>query len=175
MDRLIFCDGDVFMISFLRIERFVARLSDSANWVAAFAVVFMMAITTADVILRVFRHPILGTYEIVGFTGAVVIAFSLPYTSIQKGHIAVDFLIQKLPRSARVVINVINAFISLVLFAVIAWQCALYANNLHKSGEVSATLQMPTYPFLYGISLGCILLCVVLLVEFFRQLRGAEI
>lgn len=163
------------MVSFLRIERFVARIAERVNWIAAAAVVFMMLITTADVIMRVFRHPILGTYEIVGFTGAVVIAFSLPYTSIQKGHIAVEFLVQRLPWLARVIINIINAFISIVLFAVIAWQCAEYAETMKISGEVSSTLQMPTYPFLYGISFGCLLLCVVLFIEFLRQFRGAEI
>ena len=163
------------MISFLRIERFIARIADKVNWIAAGAVVFMMLITTADVIMRAFRHPILGTYEIVGFTGAVVIAFSLPYTSIQKGHIAVEFLVQRLPWLARVIINIINAFISIVLFAVIAWQCAEYAETMKISGEVSSTLQMPTYPFLYGISFGCLLLCVVLFIEFLRQFRGAEI
>jgi len=135
----------------------------------------MMLITTADVVLRVFRHPIPGTYEIVSFTGAVVVAFSLPYTSIQKGHIAVEFLVQRLPWLVRVIINIINALVSLVLFGVIAWQCAKYAHALKVTGEVSATLQMPTYPFLYGISFGCVILCVVLFIEFLRQLRGAEI
>ena len=163
------------MISFLRIERFIARIADKVNWIAAGAVVFMMLITTADVIMRAFRHPILGTYEIVGFTGAVVIAFSLPYTSIQKGHIAVEFLVQRLPWLARVIINIINACVSIVLFAVIAWQCAKYAETMKISGEVSSTLQMPTYPFLYGISFGCLLLCVVLFIELLRQFRGAEI
>jgi TRAP-type C4-dicarboxylate transport system permease small subunit len=163
------------MISFLRIERLVAQIADKANWIAGAAVVFMMLITTADVILRMFRHPILGTYEIVGFTGAVVIAFSLPYTSIKKGHIAVEFLVQRLPWLARVIINIINSIAAMVLFAVIAWQCARYAQSLRISGEVSSTLQMPTYPFLYGISFGCILLCVVLLIEFLRQFKGAEI
>jgi len=163
------------MISFLRIERFVAHLAEKMNWIAAASVVFMMLITVADVVLRMFRHPILGTYEIVGFTGAAVISFSLPYTSIQKGHIAVEFLVEKLSWLSRVVINIINSFIALVLFAVIAWQSAVYAGSLKATGEVSSTLQMPTYPFLYGVSAGCILLCLVLFIELLRQLRGAEI
>ena len=33
----------------------------------------------------------------VGFLGAVFAAFSLGYTSVHRGHIAVDFLVQKLP------------------------------------------------------------------------------
>jgi len=163
------------MISFLRIERFSEHLADKVNWGAAAAVVFIMLLTTADVILRFFRCPIPGTYEIVGFTGSAVIAFSLPYTSIQKGHIAVEFLVQLFPWRARVIINIINASASMVLFAIIAWQSAKYAQSLRIAGEVSSTLQMPTYPFVYGVALGCFLLCLVLLVELLRQLRGAEI
>lgn len=150
-------------------------MSEKMNWIAAAAVIFMMMTTMADVVLRLFRHPIPGAYELVGFTGAVVIAFSLPYTSIQKGHIAVEFLVQRLPWLARVIVNIINAAVSLMLFGIIAWQCARYGHNLKMTGEVSATLQMPTYPILYGISLGCVLLCVVLLMDLLRQFRGAEI
>ncbi|HRR69494.1 MAG TPA: TRAP transporter small permease, partial [Desulfomonilia bacterium] len=115
------------MISFLRIERFVANLADKVNWVAAAAVAFMMLLITADVILRFFRSPIPGTYELVSFTGAVVISFALPYTSVQKGHIAVDFLMMRLPWIVRVVVNAINAFLSMILFIVISWQSIEYA------------------------------------------------
>jgi len=163
------------MVSFLRIERFTAQLAEKVNWISAVSVVFIMLLITVDVTLRLFGSPIPGTYEIVAFMGSMIISFSLPYTSIQKGHIAVEFLGQRFPWLVRVIINIINAFLALVLFAVIAWQCFRYAQILRLSGEVSATLQMPTYPFVYGVSLGCILLCLVLFVELLRQLRGAEI
>ncbi len=163
------------MISFLRAERLVHHISERANRLSAAAVVLMMMLTTADVIMRFFRHPIPGTYEMVGFLGAVVIAFALPYTSIQKGHIAVEFLVQKFPRAARIMINALNAFVSTILFAVVFWQSVKYAHSLKLNGEVSPTLQMPVYPVVYGVAVGCALLCLVLLMEFIRQLRGAEI
>ncbi len=163
------------MISFLRIERFVANLADKVNWIAAAAVAFMMLLITADVVLRFFRSPIPGTYEIVSFTGAVVISFALPYTSVQKGHIAVDFLMVRLPWIVRVVVNAINAFLSMILFIVISWQSIEYAQSLQRSVEVSATLQMPTYPFIYGVAFGTAMLALVLFIELLRQLKGAEI
>ncbi len=163
------------MISFIRIERFTRLMAARVNWLAAAAVSFIMFLTTADVILRFFRHPIPGTYEIVAFTGALVIAFAIPYTTVEKGHIAVEVLVQRLPWLARVIINVINDALALILFALITWQSLEYARDLKLSGEVSATLQMPTYPFVYGVALGCGLLCWVLLVELVRELRGAEV
>ncbi len=163
------------MISFLRVERFVFGLSEKLNWIAAASVAFIMLLTVADVFLRFFGRPIPGTYELVGFVGSMIISFSLPYTSVQKGHIAVEFLIQKLPWLARVIVNIVNSIISMILFGVIAWQSILYGQNLKEAGEVSLTLQMKTYPFVYGVAAGCAMLSLVLFIEFLRQFRGAEI
>lgn len=154
-----------------RLDRFINLLSYRFNWIAAGAIVAMMLLTSTDVILRLFRHPIPGTYEIVGLLGAVVIAFSLAYTSIEKGHIAVEFLVQKFPRNVQLFITAINDLFSTFLFGLIAWQSILYASDLKQSGEVSLTLQAPIYPFIYGIAAGCGLLCFVLILEFLKSLK----
>lgn len=163
------------MISFVRFEKLVVQVAGKMNWIAAAALLFMMMLTVADVFGRLFKSPIPGTFEIVGFTGGTVIAFALAFTSVEKGHIAVDILVMKLPWLARVIINAVNALVALALFALIAWQSVEFALDMKKSAEVSPTLQMPVYPFVYGIAAGCALLCIVLFVEFIRQLRGAEI
>jgi len=163
------------MLSFLRVEKAVSRLAGWANAVAAAAVVFIMLLVTADVILRYFRRPIPGVYDAVGLLGAAAIAFALPYTTLKKGHIAVDVLVRKLPWIARVTVNVVNTLVSLALFGLLAWQSVLYAQDLKASGVVSPTVQMPTHPFVYGVAVGSALLCVVLFIELLRQFRGAEI
>jgi len=163
------------MLSFVRIERLVAGLSEKLNWVGAAVLVCMMLLTVADVVGRLFRSPIPGTFELVGFMGSAVIAFALPYTSVMKGHIAVEVLVQRLPWLARVVINALGAIVSAALFGVVAWRCVVFAEGLRASREVSLTLKAPTYPFVYGIAAGCAVLSLVLLVEFVRQTRGAEI
>jgi len=153
-----------------RLERSVSSITRKFNWVAAAAVMAMMILTCADVILRFFRHPIPGTYEIVGLLGTIVVAFSLAHTSVMRGHISVEFIVQKLPRRAQVVIDGINSLFGAALFGLIAWQSILYASNLMHTGEVSMTLQMPIFPFVYGISIGSGILCLVLLIEFFQSL-----
>ena len=137
---------------------------------AGSAVVIMMLLTCTDVLLRLFRRPVPGVYEIVGFLGTVVIAFSLAYTSLEKGHIAVEILVEKLPPWMRVGIDAAVSLIGAVLFALITWQSVAYAADLKQSGEISVTLTMPIYPFIYGIAVGSALLCLVLLME---TLRGA--
>ncbi|MBN2687197.1 MAG: TRAP transporter small permease [Deltaproteobacteria bacterium] len=153
------------------VERFIYTLANRFNWIAAAAVVVIMLLTTADVVLRLFRHPIPGTYEIVGFMGTVIISFSLAYTSIQKGHIAVDFIVQKLPRKSQLTISAVNDLMGSILFGIIAWQSIAYAIDLKQSHEVSLTIQIPIYPFALGIAIGCGLLCLVLLAELITSIK----
>jgi TRAP-type C4-dicarboxylate transport system permease small subunit len=153
-----------------RLEKWTARAAEIFNWVAATAITGMMLLTCMDIVLRLFRRPIPGTYEVVGFLGAVFAAFSLGYTSVNRGHIAVDFLVQKLPPRAQTVIDGVNALICAVLFGLLARQSMRYAADLQSFGEVSMTLQMPVYPFVYGIAAGCWLLVLVLAVRVLKNL-----
>ncbi len=153
-----------------RLEKWTARVAEVFNWVAAAAVTGMMLLTCMDIVLRLFRRPIPGTYEVVGFLGAVFAAFSLGYTSANRGHIAVDFIVQKLPPRAQTIIDGVNALVCAALFGLLARQSMRYAADLQAFGEVSMTLQMPVYHFVYGIAVGCWLLVLVLVVRVLKNL-----
>jgi TRAP-type C4-dicarboxylate transport system permease small subunit len=153
------------------IGRWIHQTGTGFNAIAAAAIVIMMLLTCADVILRLFGRPILGTYELVGFLGTVVIAFALAYTSIEHGHIAVEILMERFPAKVQSTVEGFNNLIGAGLFLLLAWQSSVYALDLKASGEVSLTLAIPTYPFVYGIAAGCALLTLVLVVESIRAFR----
>ena len=156
-----------------RIAKEIARISAGFNTLAGAAVVAMMLLTCADVLLRLLRHPIPGTYELVGFLGTVIVSFSLALTSLSKGHIAVEILVEKLPRRVQVGIEAGTSLIGAALFAIITWQSLVYAADIRQSGEVSVTLTMPIYPFIYGIAAGSALLVLVLLHDSLHSAIGA--
>lgn len=155
----------------VRLERAVTVTSSWLNYAACLAVVVMMLLSCADVAMRLFGAPIPGTYEMVGFLGAVVVSFSLAHTSLQRGHVAVELIFEKLPLRAQIIVDAVGNLVSTILFGLIAWQSLLYGLDLQRSGEVSLTLQMPLHPFVYGIAVGCGLLALVLSVDFTRSLR----
>ena len=155
----------------LRLERTVAAASNWFNYVACAAVVVMMLLSCADVFLRLVSSPIPGTYEMVGLLGAVIIAFAMAYTSLQRGHVAVEMIYEKLPPRTQIVIDSAGSLIGAALFGMIAWQSAVYGIDLRQSGEVSLTLQMPLYPIVYGIALGCGLLALVLLMDLIKSFK----
>ena len=154
-----------------RLETSLTEMAGFVNWIAAGAVAIMMVLTSADVVLRFFRHPIPGTFEIVGLLGTVAASFSLAYTTVMKGHIAVEFIVQKLPRKVQHAVDAVNGLAGCLLFAILAWQSVLYAMDMRANGEVSLTLQMPIYPFILGIAIGCGMLSAVLGVSVFTSFK----
>lgn len=154
-----------------RLGRWIHTSSRGFNAVACLTVIIMALLTCADVVLRLFGRPIPGTYELIGYLGSVVVSFSLAYTSLEKGHVSVEILVEKLPERIQIFVDGIGALIGSILFGLIAWQSAVYALDMKNSGEVSMTLQMPVYPFLLGIAIGCGMLCMVLIMDIIRSLR----
>lgn len=153
-------------------QHVVYGIAGAANAIAAAAVAGMMVLTCADVFLRFFfRHPIQGTYDIVGFLGTVVVSFSLASTTILKGHISVDFFTSRLSRTSQRIIDVFIDAVSLGIFALIAWRSAVYAIRLKEAGEVSLTIQFPLYPVAFGIALGCALTAIVLAISLVHGLK----
>ena len=57
------------------------RVITILNHIGGAALTFMMFLTVSDVLLRAFGHPIMGTYEIVSQSLAVVIGFGIPKVS----------------------------------------------------------------------------------------------
>lgn len=128
----------------------------------------MITITCANILSRVLWEPIRGTFELMGYAGAIVTAFALGYTQIKKGHVAVDILVAKYSTRAKKVVHLINSFLCLLFFVIVAWQIAVKANILMKTGEVTETLQIIYYPFTYAVAFSCLVLALVLVVELIR-------
>ncbi|MDD5474880.1 MAG: TRAP transporter small permease [Syntrophales bacterium] len=155
----------------VRQEQILFRAAQAVNWVAAGAVTSMMLLVSADVVLRFFRSPIPGAYDLVGFLATLAVSLSLSYTTVTKSHIAVEFLVEKLPRKIRHAIDALNSLVAFILFLIITWQTALYSLYMRSTGEVSMTLKIPVYPFVLGLTVGCGFLCVILAFQFYTSVR----
>ena len=152
----------------------LGKLSDWLNRAAAAALVAMMVLVNANVMLRPFGKPIWGTYEIVGFIGTLVLSLALIQTTYTQGHMAVEVLTRRLPRRIRLIISRSNHLIGMVVMALIAWQSLRYGTRVLLSGEVSPTLRLPFYPFLYAISLSFGLAALVFLVNLIKSFLSSK-
>ena len=153
-------------------------------WIAGAAIVTMMLLTCVDVVLRFcvtlyhdfkwefltpFR-PLPGTYELVRFLGTIAAAFAMAHTSVEAGHVAVSIVVRLFPARVQALIETITTTFGLIFFAIVSWQSVVYAMDLKASGEVSLTLQLPFYPFVYGIGFAAAAVCLVLLTDLSKSL-----
>lgn len=158
-----------------KFENFVNSLSNWLNRVAGAALVAMLALIVADIIgAKLFKWPIPGGIEMVGFLGVLVIAFAIAQTQVLRGHIEVEFLVVRLPQTAQKIIAVVVYFLGMALFALLAWRSYDFAHTLQLKGEVSMTQEIPFYPFIYGIAFCSISVFLVLLMQCIRAVTNVK-
>ena len=153
---------------------FTEKISRLMNVISYTALTFMMLLTGADVIMRMgwIRRPIIGTFEIVGMVGAVVIGFGMPLTSWLRGLIYVDFVIQRFPRRGRNFMNILTRAICIIIFIVIGYNLFGFATDLLVSGEVTPTKQIPFYPIVYAMGVACFFEVLVLIADISKVIGG---
>jgi TRAP-type C4-dicarboxylate transport system permease small subunit len=139
--------------------------------IGGIAVLILMALATGNVLLRIIGLPFRGAYELVSFLGAVVTAFALGYTQKRKFNIVVDVLSDKFPPGAKRFLDAIGYLIALLFFAVIAWVILKWGLKIAASGEVSETLKIIHYPFIFCVALGFAVLSLTLLIDLLGTFR----
>ena len=159
-------------------EKMVRQLVEYMYHIAGVAIIIMMLLTCADVLLRFSTtlyakfgweiltsfKPIAGTYELICLMGVVAAAFAMAHTSLQAGHVAVNFVVRLLSEKTQAMFEIVTGTMGFLFFAIICWQSIVYAGRAKELGEVSMTLQIPYYPFIYGIAFSAFTVCLVLMI-----------
>jgi TRAP-type C4-dicarboxylate transport system permease small subunit len=152
--------------------------SSSLDKLAGICLFSVMLLIVANIILRtVFNHPILGTYELVGFLTAMGMALALAHCAFQDGHIAVGFILEQFPQKIQSIAAVLVNAASLLLWAGAVWSLGKFGYAMKIKGLVSPSAEIPVYPFIYLVAFGLLGLCLVLLFKLlvsFREVLGND-
>jgi TRAP-type C4-dicarboxylate transport system permease small subunit len=154
------------------IDSFFRVVKKLLNFTGGTALSLMMFMTVADVVMRAAGRPILGTYEMVALLLAVVIGFTIPIVSLDRGHVYMEILLERLSKRNRALMNTFSRILCLILFVVIAYNLIMVGKELHASGEVSSTLKIPFYPIAYGVGVVCFIECLVFIFDIVKIWRG---
>jgi TRAP-type C4-dicarboxylate transport system permease small subunit len=157
------------------LERINVFLNRILMIIGGVAVLCLMSLATGNVVLRFFfNSPYRGAYEVVGFLGAIVIAFALGYTQKRKDHIVVDILTERFPKRINRILDAVNYFITMIFFAIVSWQVFVWGIKIAKSGEVSETIKIMFHPFVYCVAIGFLVFSLTLLNDFLKSLQTKE-
>lgn len=159
-----------------RVESWVISTNKIMAYAAGVALTGMMLLTVADVIGRyVFSKPIRGTYELVGFLLVGAGSLGLGYCQVKKGHIRVDFLLQRFPEKVRPIVTALANFLGFAAFSLLCWRCALYAQYyISATGNHTDTLGIPLTPFVIVLAVGTGMLALVILFDLVRSLTKVK-
>jgi len=159
---------------FDKFEKAVTGIAGWFNWVACASLMGMVALVLIDICgNKFFKMPLTGGIELVSLLSVMAISFAIAQTQVAHGHIEVDMLVRKLPRTPQKVISVIVQCFSISLFLILMWQSYTYGLALQASGEVSMTVRLPYYPFVWALGLCSLAVVLVLIMQMIKMLRAS--
>jgi TRAP-type C4-dicarboxylate transport system permease small subunit len=139
------------MTGFDQFKLWNTKLSAGVEWIGIVAFVFMMLITTVDVIgAKIFLNPVPGSLDLMMQAQLISMSFALSASFIAHRHVSVEFFVPLLPRFVQKVTAIFINTLMLLLFIVITWQLWVYGHELKAYGEVSPTIRIQLYPFVYA-------------------------
>lgn len=154
--------------------RFLDGLERLLTLVAAAATFGMMLLTTADAVGRyVLNRPILIAYELT--TNYLMIAsvfLAMPYAYRQGANIRVTFLVDRLGRGARLVVDHAVQVISIVYAAALVSATALQARHVLRTGTTFVTVEWPLWPAHVLVCAGLLVTALLLLLDLRLVRRG---
>lgn len=154
---------------------YLTKINSNLNKILVFfsgaAVLTLTGIAAGNMLFRIIYKPIHGSYELVGFCGAVATGFALGYTQIRKDHIIVTMFTDKFPKGVNRFLDGLNYTVNTVFFGIVSWQTFKWGMKISRVGEVSETLKMIYHPFVYCLALGFAVLSFTLLVDLIRLFR----
>jgi TRAP-type C4-dicarboxylate transport system permease small subunit len=99
---------------------------------------------------RAFGYPIMGTYEVVALALGLVIGCAMPYVSLNKQHVYMDFLVMGLSGRKKALLLTFTRLLNIGLFLLIG------------------------YPMAFLVGLCCLVQCIVYLIEIGMAWRAAH-
>ena len=135
------------------LNKLLELLCGLLSGIALFAI---MALTFFDVIGRkAVSNSIPGSLELTELLMVVVIFGALPLVSRRGEHVEFDSLDPYLPAWLRRIQGVLVHLLCAAVLLGLAWLMWDTAGQFAQTGETTAQLKIPKYPFLYGMAVLC--------------------
>jgi TRAP-type C4-dicarboxylate transport system permease small subunit len=142
--------------------------------IAGAVLAFMIVLTLCDVILRNLGHPITGSMEIIQYGGSIVFGFSIPYATWMGAQIVVDLVTQKLGLKNQKRIKAATRSVGIIIFLFVAYNFFMYALDVKRTGELTASFKIPYYPFCFAISVSFLFQSLTIFCDLVKTLQGGK-
>ena len=154
--------------------RWLDRAEQALTLVATAAAFVMMLLTTADAGGRyLFNRPILVAYEVTtNYLMVAAVFLAMPYAYRQGANIRVTFLVERLGRGPRLVIDHLVQLLSAGYCGVLVYATFLQARLMYTTGTLFTTVEWPMWPGHAAVSLALSLTALFMLLDLRQVRRG---
>lgn len=154
-----------------RIFDLIETVSEKSGRVASFLVIFIMLITTTEVVMRyVFNRPTVFAWPLNRVLFGVFILFAGVYNMRRGTHIRIEMVYDLFPPKMKFAARLVALAAFLGFMGVLVWQSSWMGWNSLMSRELFVgAFRMPLYPFKVLIPIICLLFLLEGIVAFFRK------
>jgi TRAP-type C4-dicarboxylate transport system permease small subunit len=154
-------------------EKIAERLSTYANYVGMLCIFLLMLFGIVGIITRFAGAPLSGILTLSVFMLVGAVYFSIGYGQLRKSHVAVEFLVIKLPTTPRLFLKTISTFLAGVACIFLVWASWPYAwaslvVDEHMQGEPF----YPIYPSKLSIGLGFSILLFQVIADILKAVKS---
>jgi TRAP-type C4-dicarboxylate transport system permease small subunit len=151
----------------------VTPVSRGIGVISMVVIVLVVLLVVVDVCLRrLFNAPIQGSHDLQSLGFSIIVFLPLAWCAIQGGHVELDLISRRLPKTAKLYLEVVMIFITTAILALMSWQLLVQGTKLQASNAETAILEIPMYPFIYLATFGSIMLALVFFIRFLRVLSN---
>ena len=154
-----------------KLVRTTEVISRAAGWVGVSACVLIMLLVTANVVSRFLVKAIPGTLEMTQSLMVVTVAMLLAYTQARRGHVNIEFVVDRLPSGLQRALYIISLVLVLGFTVLLAWQgwnMGLVALDVKDAS--SSPPYVPNYPAKLIFAIGLSLFCLQILMDIWQRI-----
>jgi TRAP-type C4-dicarboxylate transport system permease small subunit len=156
-------------------EKLINLSSKWLNVVAGGAMIYVFLVSFTDIIMnKVFKNPLNWAFDSIGLLAVVAIVAAVPLVQIDHGHIEIEFLEKRLGNIPQKIVALCVNVLSMALWAIIAWRSVVYGLDILRSHEVSMSVGMLIYPFIWFQGLCAIFVFLVLILQTIKKIRDRD-
>ena len=167
--------GQVPFTSALKVaDRWLSRIEDILDLVAAFFIVFLMMFAVTQVISRkLFNYPLWGYVDIVEIVMVTFAFLGVSYCQRLGGHIRMELLVRQLRGRALWIFEIVGIIVALGIILVLLWYGFTHFLRAFQLGDSTIDREIILWPAKLVIPIAFSVLSARLLIQFVAYTRLA--
>ncbi len=145
--------------------------------IALFGLALLLLLASAtvlDVLLRwLFNSPIIGLVDTHSLFMALILASCFPLCIYKRGNVTIRFIGNIMGSRVKNILDAFGNLVTLIIFALMAWQLWLYTDQIALDGETTWVLNWPVSPWWRVVTILIIICTPVTLVTIIQYAKAA--